>query len=159
MSDLKKLNKLFETLSFKLQNQFNEIRNNNATWQAKVNTDLDKFKKMYKEMHGVLLNKFLVTLEGRVRLAEINSITLVRLYARKFHEMEKKLDPSFNMSIEDYIRKLDDEIQEVAKTVKIEMEKQDAMAMAEEEKAETPGEETEQGESDGRADAESSQAN
>lgn len=136
MDDMKpkKLQTMFTNLSLKIENQFSAITKANSDWKMAVNADLEKFKKHYRELHGVLLNKFLVTLEGRVRLAEVNSITLVRLYVHKFYEMEKKMDPSFALTYEEYYNKLSQEMTVVSKKVEAEMEKEDAMAMEQEQK-------------------------
>jgi len=126
----KKMQKMFDSLALVLSTQLTSIQSNNKIWQDKVNDDLEKFKKKYNEMHGLLLRKFLVELESRVRLAEINSISLVKLYVHKFHELEKRLDPTFNMSFEEYYQRLSHDITTVSAQVTKEMEKEDEMAMA-----------------------------
>lgn len=125
----KKLQKLFDTLALKLTEQVQNIQANNKKWQDTVNEDVEKFKKKYNEMHGLLLRKFLVELEGRVRFAEINSISLVKLYVHKFYELEKRFDPSFELTYEQYYQKLNLEMTAVSEQVKKDMEKEDAMAM------------------------------
>jgi hypothetical protein len=126
----KKVQKMFDSLALVLSNQLASIQSNNKIWQDKVNDDLEKFKKKYNEMHGLLLRKFLVELESRVRLAEINSISLVKLYVHKFYELEKRLDPTFSMSFEEYYQRLSHDITTVSAQVTKEMEKEDEMAMA-----------------------------
>ena len=156
MSEVKKLDKMFQTLSFKLQQQVAEIKVSGETWQKNVNKELDAFKKKYNEMHGLLLRTFLVKLESRVRLAEINSITLVKLYVHKFYEMEKKIDPSFNLSYEEYYQKLSDEMTAVSSQVSKELGKDDEVAMAKEVEEKIS---EDKGESDGRGPGESTQTN
>jgi hypothetical protein len=126
----KKMQKMFDTLQLKLIGQVNAAQANAKQWQENVNAELLEFKKKYNELHGLLLRKFLVDLEARVRLAEINSITLVKLYVHKFHEMEKKIDPSFDMSFEEFYQRLSHDITVVSAQVTKDLEKEDEMAMA-----------------------------
>ena len=127
----KKMQKMFDNLALNLTQQIKNIQASNKTWQDKVNLDLEGFKKKYNEMHGLLLRKFLVELESRVRLAEINSISLVRLYVHKFYELEKRLDPAFNMEFEEYYQRLSHDLTTVSSQVTKELEKEDEVSMAE----------------------------
>lgn len=137
----KKIQKMFDTLQLQLMAQVNNAQKtlhvNMTTWQNNVNAELLEFKKKYNEMHGLLLRKFLVDLEARVRLAEINSISLVKLYVHKFYETEKRLDPAFNMSFEEYYQRLSHDLTTVSSQVTKELEKEDEMAMAKTEETST----------------------
>lgn len=133
MDKVNKVAKAFETLTFKINNQLNELTKNNESWRKLVNDDLEKFKKKYNELHGILLRKFLVDLEDRVRMSEITSMAVLKLQVMKFYELEKRLDPSFNKTYDEYFKQLSEDLAVIKTKVKTDMEKEDEVAMAQEE--------------------------
>lgn len=128
----KKIQKMFDALQIQLTGRVNVMHSNMTTWQSNINKELEAFMKKYNEMHGLLLRKFLVELESRVRLAEINSISMVKLYVMKFYEMEKKNNPDFNMTYEEYYTQLSNDLIAVSGQVTKELEKEDAASMEQE---------------------------
>lgn len=127
--------KAFQKLQEQVLHNVTVVENGLNDWKALVNKDLEAFKKKYDEMHGVLLRKFLVDLEGRVRHSEVNSIALVRLYVLKFYELEKKFDPTFNLTLAEFQKKLSEDLNQTGNQVQKEMEKDDATMAMEQEKS------------------------
>lgn len=129
MNDLekpKKVQKMFDT--FKLQ-----IESAIKSFEDRTNKDLVTYKNKVNQMYSVLVREFLVKLEGRVRVAEIVSLSLVKVYTKKLYELEKKVDPNFNMSYDEYSKNLESTLNEEQLIVKDQIEQDDKNAMAVEE--------------------------
>lgn len=126
MSDLekpKKVQKMFD--AFKIQ-----IESAIKSFEDKTNKDLVAYKNKVNQMYSALVREFLVKLEGRVRVSEIVSLSLVKVYSRKLYELEKKIDPNFNMSYEEYAKSLEKTLNEEQLVVRDQIEQDDKNAMA-----------------------------
>lgn len=126
MNDLekpKKIQKMFDT--FKLQ-----IESAIKSFEDRTNKDLVAYKNKVNQMYSALVREFLVKLEGRVRVAEIVSLSLVKVYTKKLYELEKKVDPNFNMSYYEYSKNLESALNEEQLIVKDQIEQDDKDAMA-----------------------------
>lgn len=125
MNDLekpKKVQKMFDT--FKLQ-----IESAIKSFEDRTNKDLVAYKNRVNQMYSALVREFLVKLEGRVRVAEITSLALVQLYAKKIYELEKKIDPTFNLTYEEFSKQLEVELNNQQKDVAAKIEKEDNESM------------------------------
>ena len=118
----KKVQKMFDT--FKLQ-----IQNSISAFETRTNDDLVKYKKKIDSMYGVLVREFLVKLENRVRVAEVTSLSLVRVYIKKLYELEKKIDPSFNLSYDEYVKKMETSLETEQQIVVEQIERDDHESM------------------------------
>jgi hypothetical protein len=126
VSDLekpKKVQKMFD--AFKIQ-----IESAIKSFEDKTNKDLVAYKNKVNQMYSALVREFLVKLEGRVRVSEIVSLSLVKVYSRKLYELEKKIDPNFNMSYEEYAKSLEKTLNEEQLVVRDQIEQDDKNAMA-----------------------------
>ena len=118
----KKVQKMLDT--FKLQ-----IQNSISAFETRTNDDLVKYKKKIDSMYGVLVREFLVKLENRVRVAEVTSLSLVRVYIKKLYELEKKIDPSFNLSYDEYVKKMETSLETEQQIVVEQIERDDRESM------------------------------
>ena len=118
----KKVQKMFDT--FKLQ-----IQNSISAFETRTNDDLVKYKKKIDSMYGVLVREFLVKLENRVRVAEVTSLSLVRVYIKKLYELEQKIDPSFNLSYDEYVKKMETSLETEQQIVVEQIERDDRESM------------------------------